>query len=265
MILCLQCCPLDAHYAMELVRLICDIEPERRADVEFAIAHRRDTPPELVAQMKLDAETKFAKCHIIAGRRYGVGWPSGPNDLWAETAMRAGMLQKQGRTQSDAILTFEADCIPLRADWINVLLGVWEGARKRGKECVGHAHGAPVDHINGNAIFRCDIQRRHQELAGAHYKAGWDAYHGHLLIGIGEDTDAIFQLYNIGEAFDRALVEGVRKNGYVPALLHGLKGIRPLRIARALLADGTLAARATPEPPGYRSYPQPEKRWTPQS
>lgn len=250
MIIALQCCPLDAHHALELTRLICDIELNKRADVEYCIACRKDTPPELVGAMRAVALEKFTVCHVVAGKRTGVGWPVGPNDLWAETMMRLSILRKEGKTAMPAVLTFEPDCVPLRTDWLDILLATWVGAASRGKLVVGNNHDDT--HINGNAIFKVDITKQYPELNGADAAAGWDAYHGELLLKLGEDTDAIMQMYQM-RSYTRATLECARKRGFIPALFHGTKGADGLRFVRAMWRDGALAANALTPRPEYNA------------
>lgn len=252
MILALQCCPVDSAQAIELTRLICDIEPRQRAD-EFCIAARKDTSRDHIKAMFDLAQQKFAAVHVVEGQRAGVGWPEGPNDLWAETMMRVSLLAKNHRTQQKAVLTFEADCVPLRADWIDVLNEAWIAADRRGRDVVGHAHGEPPDHINGNAIFRIGLVKKYPTLNNAHRRKGWDHFHGELLLKLGEDTDLIFQVYNLRD-YDREFIEGIRKNEVVPALFHGAKGMAGIRAVRAMLEDNTLTMRSGGEVGSVRAY-----------
>lgn len=253
MILALQCCPLDSAQAIELARLIADIEPRQRKDHTFCIAMRRDTPMEHVTEAARLLGQKFETVWVVRGERRGEGWPEGPNDLWAETMMRVSIANKTAPKRHTGVLTFEADCIPLRADWIDVLDGYWDGAERRGEDCAGHANGEPPDHINGNAIFRIGLLRRYPQLNGADRRKGWDHFHGELLLSRGEDIDGIVQEYNLRE-YDRTHISKVRKHGVVPALFHGTKGLEGIRIARAMLDDGTLAANAAGARGGWRKY-----------
>lgn len=258
-LLALQFCPIDSAQAIELTRLICDIEPQSRA-TEFCLAVRRDTPQEHVDTAARLAALKFSRVTVVRGERAGVGWPEGPNDLWAETMMRVSLAKKQGHIQADAVLTFEADCVPLRADWIDVLEAAWDGAQSRGKRVCGHAHGEPPDHINGNAIFEIGLLRRHPDLYNSNQRKGWDAHHGGLLLTIGEDTDAITQVYNLRD-YTRQTLEAQRKGGKIPALFHGAKGPGGVRYAREMLNDGTLnKAALAGGNPGFRSYPAPTRK-----
>lgn len=253
LILALQCCPLDAHMALELVKLIADIEIQTRGagrdDVEFCLAARKDTPRELVEAAQKNALRAFGKCHVIYCKRHGVGWPVGPNDLWAEIMMRLSIMAKEGKTKATGVLTFEPDCIPLRADWIDIMRETWLGANElRKREAVGHAHDN--NHINGNGIFDIRITKNHPEMNGSDPNAGWDAFHGELLCRIGEDTDAIYQLYGLRD-YTEEVLSAVRKGGVIPALLHGTKGPEGIRIARRMLNDGKLAEAAKTARPAY--------------
>lgn len=260
MILALQCCPLDSAQTIELARLIADIEPQQRKDHIFCVSMRRDTPVEHVSEAARLLGQKFETVWVVRGERRGEGWPEGPNDLWAETMMRVSIANKGAAKKQTGVLTFEADCIPLRADWIDTLAAFWDSAERRGLDCCGHAHGEPPDHINGNAIFRIGLLRRYPQLNSADRRKGWDHCHGELLLNRGEDIDGIVQEYALRD-YDRAYIERVRKNGVVPALLHGTKGMGGIRIARELLRDGVLAANAKGARGGNRAFvyqrPQP--------
>lgn len=230
-----------------LTKLICDIEPERRSDIEFIVSARRGTNAFTVNDIAEIAKTKFETVRVIQCKRFGTGWPSGPNDLWAETMLRCGQLHESRKIHSDGILTFEADCIPLRPDWLNVLSEEWRN-REHGKLCVGHAHiwngdpkGEPT-HINGNAIFHVDLLAKHPIMNGSDATVGWDAYHGGLLLKIGQDTFAISQHYRMKDVA-RFQVESFRKHGKICALFHGLKGLAGIDAIQAMIDDGTFYTR----------------------
>lgn len=237
----------DVAVAIELTKLICDIEPEKRNDIEFLISARRGVGEVEIAEMYRLANLKFHNVQIIRGQRFGEGWPLGSNDLWQETMMRVSQLSKNKRIQSTGVLTFEPDIIPLRPDWLTVLSAEWSTVRQAMDGIpmvIGHAHGNPPDHINGNAIFHTRILKYHQELNGSDSRAGWDTYHGELLLRIGVDTPLIDQRYNeTGMTYEG--LQGLRKQGCIPAFLHGIKGMQPIQWVRQMIADGTLSERKT--------------------
>lgn len=241
LVIALQCCPLDIDDAVKLARLICDIEPEKRSDVEFACLYRRDTNPFMVDKILELAKAKFNVVHKIKSKRFGVGWPAGCNDLWEDGMTQLSMLSRSGKSGASGALTIEADCVPILPAWINVLIAEWEDKRKR-YEVVGHAHsvveGQPPQHLNGNGIFSIDITRRFPELAGSDAAIGWDVYHGALLMKIGFDSDLIHQRYATRSISLKAF-KAIRKNGTIPALLHGMKDSLGVRLIREMIKDGS--------------------------
>lgn len=247
----LQVCPLDVWTAQRLARLICSIQ-EKRNDIEFIVSARRGTNPDAVKQLAAIAKEGFTNVHVVNGKRFGTGWPNGCNDLWAETIIRTTQLAEAGKIRATGVLTFESDCIPLRPDWLDIIAAAWKEAERKNLYCVGHAHrgvasidGEPTPeptHINGNAVFSVGIIKRFPQLMGSDARAGWDAYHGKLLLNIGEDTNTIFQRYRIKQ-IEREEVEAIRKNGEIPGMFHGIKGTDGLAAVEAMVADGTFMKR----------------------
>lgn len=250
--ICLQVCPLDVFLGQRLVKLICSIEPAKRADIEFIVSARRDTNPVTVAAIATLAATRFANVRVIKGKRFGTGWPQGCNDLWQETMMRVSQMHDSGHIKSDGVLTFEADCLPLRPDWLNQLALEWAHAKGIGKLICGHAHCWPLEedaeqagkpgHINGNAIFHCSATDRLPALNGSDARVGWDCYHSKLLLTNGVDTPMIAQKYRI-KSIQREQIEAIRKDGQIPALFHGIKGEGGLEAVEAMVADQSFFAR----------------------
>lgn len=247
LILALQVSPVDVFDGLNLIRLIADIQGEQRDDVEFAIVYRRDVNKYTLQEIAETAERAFKCVHRIKSKGFATGWPHGCNEMWVNGMTdfyRMSMNEKPPMTLAPAVLTFEADCVPLRPDWIDLLRGEWERCQKAKKHVIGHVHTfehqtAP-NHINGNAIF--DIQifghgkgRGLQEFSATQ---GWDAFNGALLLELGMDTPYIAQKYRIKE-INRFEIDAIRKQGHVPALFHGLKkscGIQPVR---DMIADGS--------------------------
>lgn len=239
-IIALQMCPIDAMEAVELVRLIAANETTRREDFEFAIVARKDTDPALVAEALSLARRRFTVVHEIWGKRNEVGWPDGCNALWQEGMMRCSILAKERKSKADCVLTMEADCVPLRRDWLNVIKEVWR-SRFPGTEFIGHIHQADDDvhrHLNGNALIDISALRKHPELNGAG-DGGWDFVHRKLILKTTQDSDFFFQIYKMANP-TRKNLEFIRKNGKVPALFHGTKGLAGIEIVNAMLADGSL-------------------------
>lgn len=245
-LLMLQCCPLDAQAALELTQIICDIEKEKRHDVEFLIAYRWDTNPAIIKAIFETARSKFATALTIGGRRYGTGHPGGCNDLWQDSMMQVSGLVKNGLSKAGAVLTFEPDCVPLRHDWIEELMTAWMTApvdtRVVGSRC---QMGMPHEHINGNAIFHPNIMYIHPELALS--QGNWDVFHRKLLLRIGAHTNSIEQLYAHRDPVSREFIEEIRSKYRQPALLHGVKDGSARAVIREMISDGSIYAPIKPK------------------
>lgn len=250
LILALQFCPHDIREALGLLNLIVDIHHDNfsapasygsplRSDVDFALCARRGCKEEDIQALKVIAQSVFFNVLVIEGKRFGEGWPLGCNDLWSESMMRLSLAKKNGKTDAEAVLTFEPDCVPLRYDWIDALKTAWAKASAEGFLCMGHVDylkdSSP--HINGNAIFNIDITKTHPALNSAPADQGWDAAHRVLLMSVGRDDDSINQVYGQG-APDYMTFASIRKNGTVPALHHGIKQSKGVEMARKMIEDG---------------------------
>lgn len=252
--ICLQVCPNDVWLGLRLIKLICKIEPAKRNDVEFIVSARRDTNPPAVEEILTTARGRFASVKFIKGKRFGTGWPQGCNDLWQETMMRASMMYNAKQLESDGVLTFEADCLPLRPDWLDCLIAEWSATKARGKLICGHAHPRSADdptptHINGNAIFHVGVTAAYPALNGCDARSGWDAFHGALLLSIGRDTSMIFQKYRIKQT-TLPEVMAIRKDEVVPALFHGIKKESGMDAVEAMIKDGSFY-----DPKRFRLHP----------
>lgn len=249
LLLALQFSPVDGFDAVKLAELIADIQGPMRDDVEAAAIFRRDTNPHTANAVSDQLERAFRKVWRIKSKGFATGWPHGCNDLWQHGMMELygmSLNEKHPRTEVPAVLTFEADCVPLRPDWIERLIEEWERCQEAEKQVIGHVHTferqTQPNHINGNAIFDIGIFGHPQgkELMGSNATSGWDAYHGKLLLQLGMDTPMIAQKYRI-EKITREELEAIRKQGHVPALFHGLKHSCGIPHVRAMMADGTFS------------------------
>lgn len=233
LLLALQVYPGDFQQGLELTELICDLEQQRRMDVDFALFRRRDITDDQWKEWMAIACEKF-NTRIIRCNRFGTGWPFGSNDVWADCMLQVADLVNSGKEKWDGVLTFEPDCVPLRVDWIDVLKNEWEKAREEGYQVIGHLHGeGDGAHINGNAIFSATMIRDHPQTASS--GTSWDMQHRQLFMEIGRDTNAIFQIYADKNLHTPDQLGKIRKNGEIPALLHGMKHPGNIHSARTLL------------------------------
>lgn len=235
LLLALQLYPGDLPQALMLARLIADIEKVRRRDIDFALVITREVQDEEADDFRYVIEPKLPFT-VIRSKRFGKGWPAGPNDLWQDGMRQidnANEFHKKGWTH---ILTFEPDCVPCRRDWINCLKSEVERMAREGKEVCGtvcEADNPARIHINGNAIFQAGITARYPALCGA--GGPWDFAHRALLLKLGTDSNYIEQRYSDKEKHTAEFFEQISKNGERLAFIHGLKDPENIEIAREAL------------------------------
>jgi hypothetical protein len=216
---------------LELAQIIAKI-PVERNDWEWLIAYRQDTPIDRVMRTQIALSKRFPKVTSYRARRFAQGWPAGPNALWFSTMEYAAELYNRGQTQCEGILTFEADCVPARRDWMSVLEKAYS---ERKAPIVGNLHRSDVpDHINGNSIFPIDLLAVFPELAKCPLTAAWDFFHREFFLGMAEDSPFLTQYYARRNLTKEEFV-GLRKAGMRPALLHGVKDPSARQLARFFL------------------------------
>jgi hypothetical protein len=229
-IFCLQVCPTDVTAAIELAQLISDIVPvPDKQSYEWLLAYRRDTPLNRVGMIQTILAKRFTKVSSYRAELHGEGWPAGANALWTSTMLFAARMQ----TSCQGILTFEADCVPVREDWMPVIM---EAYKSRHKPVVGNLHQSAglEDHINGNAIWPLKLLDHYPELRQTPAQHAWDYFHRKLLLSLAEDTPAIMQLYARKELSEGEWL-GLQKHARRPALLHGIKDGSARQLARNAL------------------------------
>jgi hypothetical protein len=160
--------------------------------------------------------------------------------MWFDLMQRAFIHHREGWTKATGVLTFEADCVPLRKDWIDVLLSEWKIAQQQGKFVMGHLQEMPTEsgvkkHINGNAVFGIDMHWKYRKwMMGCAPDCAWDLEIAPITVPNSYDTFAICQAYRMKNVTPEFL-ECVKKHGQRPALFHGCKGFSALRIQREAL------------------------------
>jgi hypothetical protein len=221
---------------MDLARLICQLEQEKRADTEFFLIYRKDCDPRLPKFFEELASMRFARARAREARNYDIGWPGGSNMLASSAMMEMSSLRNEGICQSPAYLLFEPDTVPMGTDWLNRLSQEWEVTAREGKQAFGHWHqqaGPDTLHMNGNAVFSTDFFDRHGVFIGPALQ-GWDYFYREKIISVSRDSNLIYQWYGCPSITLESL-SGIRKNGIVPALFHGVKDASARQNVRAMV------------------------------
>ena len=181
MLICLQYWRGDRDQAMQLARLIADLQPGHSEEADFLFVGRFDCPHDQ-ASIKYVSRRFNVFTHTTRGR--ATGWPLGCNDLFFGAMNYALGMMKTGRIPHyPLIFTCEADGVPLVQNWIARLKWAWVTASKARPICMaGHfipdVH-APngIGHINGNALVSGDLEflewlKKANETRKL--KTGWD-------------------------------------------------------------------------------------------
>jgi hypothetical protein len=212
----------DAACAWELARLMADLETSRRKDVDFLFVSRFDARHDWSTIRYVSRKFNVA---TFTGRRTGVGWPAGCNDLWHDLVD----FLTEGRRNNlmpeyEAVLTCEADCIPLYRDWVSRLSTAWR-ERTPGAVIAGHLvtgkHLHP--HINGNLMLSGSLPdlQRVQKLRGSPPSIGWDYYHAAWFKRAGWAAIPEIVSYHAFHDWSDKVWSDLRKRGCV--FFHGVK------------------------------------------
>jgi len=232
-LLALQFWSGDAARAYELARYLADLEPHHNETADFMLCARKDCV--LDRRVAFDVARKF-NVTTFNSRRDGVGWPHGCNDLWFDTMSFIWENITTGKfPQYKAVLTFEADCVPLQKEWIARLHSAWD---RRGHNeaipvnLIGALQNYPSWHINGNAMFSADLGYLKQivRIGSCNPAHGWDYAIAPQLKKLGwKSVPEIRSIWNS---------KSIGPSGYAKfkneqcALLHGVKDRSAFHLSR---------------------------------
>lgn len=195
LILNLQFFPGDRHQAMELARLIADLEDQPRYDVLFLFSARFDcvADPVTVAYVSKKFPTFTHK-----SRKKGVGWPAGPNQLMADSYQWCVEKMRDKTFKAQAVLFIESDAVPLHKNWINLLIEEYKAC---GKMIMGSwlvaGNGGGV-HVNGNCIMHLDFWKVNKAIFNPPNRGGWDAILAPSILPNAHPSRLMFSDYHLG-------------------------------------------------------------------
>lgn len=200
LILNVQFWPGDRDQAMQLVRLMADLESKKRDDVILLFTARFDADFDEEA---IDYASAKFQCYRFKGTRTATGWPNGPNQVMGESYSFCVEGLRDGRIprECDGVMFIESDCVPLARDWLDQILTEWKEARRLGRKVLG-AHlkygDANIEHINGNCIISLDFWRACKDIFNPQSRGGWDATLRSPMIAHGYPSKLIWSDYRLG-------------------------------------------------------------------
>lgn len=252
--LCLQYWEGDRNLALELAMFLAEVESVKNESAVFVLIHRRDAaPPPLTVLQAL--REKFAGVVVVAGKDLRTGYPDGCNGLWADTI---AYLYKQATPEelqgARWALTFEADCVPLRKNWIRELVRKSDanGAPMQG------AYQAAFPHLNGNMVVSTavDVLRRvHAIQLQVPPEVPWDLWSYPHFRAIGTSDAGVVKSGWKTRTAHPSRIDELVENGF--DVLHGVKDNSAMRWARSRLGSGpeNIASGEVVREGGLHEYP----------
>jgi hypothetical protein len=184
----------DEERMLRLVRLLSDIEPAPRRDVSLALVRRFDCPQSTAAlETMIHANQKFLTV-LLRSEREGTGHPYGCNQLWAGTMDLLVANWKGGGLNGHSVFTIEADGCPIRADWLDCIIGAHEQTIRAGKRVTGPEMNN-IAHVNGSLVAHLSLWEDRPSLHTTPESQGWDLFHAETLLAEARTTRRILNVY----------------------------------------------------------------------
>ena len=177
----------DKSPAMELARLIADIEPEWRDDVIFVFARqvsdgKSNTPldREIVeTQHYVGMKMPWADMPVRVDEKKK--YPGICFDPWAHACERLSKAYHTGMRAHHSAFFFEADGFPLSYRWIDELKDAHAMTLAQGKRVTGPLMQLDP-HVNGTMIMHLSCWDDHPSLYRCPPRQPWDIFHGQVLL-----------------------------------------------------------------------------------
>lgn len=180
-VLALQYYSGDVSEAMELARLLADLEPERRTDCLFVFARSASTEMDLEQWATgMHVSQKFP-VRFLQSAIPGAGHPDGCNATWTGIMSKLAAQRVDGILPFSSVFTFEPDGAPLCVDWIERIRAahartIMAGKRVTGWLCEDHRGGA-APHVNGNLVAHLSLIDDRPGLLRVPRGHAWDVFH----------------------------------------------------------------------------------------
>lgn len=224
----LQSSAVDQSHAMDLARLIADMEPEKSKEADFLFSNSFNSWPS--REVVNYVAHKF-NVHTFNSNRTDTGWPAGPNSTYFSTLDHIYSGVRTRGWDYDMAIMLEPDVTPTRKGWVKE---VADEFRSKDKLIGGFMYAAgmhPVNHVNGAATINPMIRRKHRDFFWAHNNVGWDVQWADILMAEGFASELWWVDYRCNNVTEDQLYKVRRypkghplhKKKIHPALHHGCK------------------------------------------
>ena len=213
----------DKQAAEELAELIADLERIRNNLADVMVFRRYDAG-EFSQSVLAKLRDKFDKVYYERSKRKDAkGYPFGPNQMWSDLVTMIGQ-SPVWHSKYYAFLPLESDCVPMRPGWIVELVEEFRIAKSKNFAAVGHIHDNPIRHLNGVAIYDAHLWKLvpGNKLNGSDPQVAYDIYHRNSILPLAFDTPLVMMEYQRPTITAKDLFKPW-KNGYEPAMFHGVK------------------------------------------
>lgn len=213
----------DKQAAEELSELIADLERIRNNAADIMIFRRYDAG-EFSQSVLTKLRDKFNNVYYERSKRKDAkGYPFGPNQMWSDLVTMIGQ-SPSWYSKYYAFLPLESDCVPMRPGWINELVEEFHVAKSKNFAAVGHIHSNPIEHLNGVAVYDSHLWKMvpGNKLNGSDPQVAYDIYHRTSILPLAFDTPLVMMEYQRPTITAEDLFKPW-KNGYEPAVFHGVK------------------------------------------
>lgn len=189
----------DQAAALDLAKMLTDIEPQTREDVVFVFARRFDLP--MSSEIEAAAQYCRAKFPVVPdfqSKRQGTGRPDGCFGLWAGCLELLWEGYIRGEHMCESAFMFEADGLPLTRDWLDRLKRAHVETQQLNKRVTGAICQHRFPHVNGSFIIDLSCWVDHPSLHNCPPGWCWDVFHGKTLLMEAGPSHAIISQYAMG-------------------------------------------------------------------
>ena len=188
----------DKKEALELARLLADIEPERRDDVALVFSRQSNCPLDRdVVETQLHCGEKFPVSDFEAPVPDEVKYPHASYLQWSSTVAWLSEAYHAGKVPYGSAFMFESDGAPLSANWIDRIKQAHELTLARDKRVTGPLISSNPPHVNGTFALHLSLWEDRQSLHKCAPGTPWDIFHARTLASEASPTTVIASYYGM--------------------------------------------------------------------